>query len=83
MHRLVVFCEALAEAGAVPHLADPAEVAARRGKKRRAKTDRADARHLRQLLAEARDVDFFHNCPHGRRVFRWWSRGEVGRWFDR
>src|SRR3972149_808688 len=28
-------CEALAEAGAVPHLADPAEVRARRGKKRR------------------------------------------------
>jgi transposase len=47
-------CEALAEAGAVPHLADPAEVAARRGKKRRAKTDRADARHLCQLLAEGR-----------------------------
>lgn len=47
-------CEALAEAGAVPHLADPAEVAARRGKKRRAKTDRADARHLRQLLADGR-----------------------------
>jgi transposase len=47
-------CEALAEAGAVPHLADPAEVAARRGKKRRAKTDRADARQLRQLLADGR-----------------------------
>ncbi|HEU5141748.1 MAG TPA: IS110 family transposase [Solirubrobacterales bacterium] len=47
-------CEALAAAGAVPHLADPAEVAARRGRKRRAKTDRADARHLRQLLAERR-----------------------------
>ena len=31
-------CEALAEAGAVPHLAEPAEVAARRGSKRRAKT---------------------------------------------
>lgn len=47
-------CEALVEAGAVPHLADPAEVSVRRGKKRRAKTDRADARHLRQLLAEGR-----------------------------
>jgi transposase len=47
-------CEALAEAGAVPHLADPAEVAVRRGKKRRAKTDRADAHQLRQLLAEDR-----------------------------
>jgi transposase len=47
-------CEALAAAGAVPHLADPAEVAARRGRKRRAKTDRADARQLRQLLVEGR-----------------------------
>ncbi len=41
------------------------------------------ANELRQLLGEARTVDFFHNCPHGRRVFRWWSRSEVGRWFDR
>jgi transposase len=47
-------CEELAEGGAVPHLADPAEVSARRGKKRRAKTDRADARHLRELLGEGR-----------------------------
>jgi transposase len=47
-------CEALSEAGAVAHLADPAEVAARRGRKRRAKTDRADARHLRELLAAGR-----------------------------
>jgi transposase len=47
-------CEALAGAGAVPHLADTAELAARRGNKRRAKTDRADARQLRQLLAEGR-----------------------------
>lgn len=43
-------CEALAQAGARPHLAEPAETSARRGKKRRAKTDRADARHLRELL---------------------------------
>jgi transposase len=47
-------CESLAEAGAVPHLAEPAEVSARRGKKRHAKTDRADARHLRVLLSEGR-----------------------------
>lgn len=47
-------CEALAEAGAVPHLAEPAETSARRGVKRRAKTDRADARHLRELLCEGR-----------------------------
>jgi transposase len=47
-------CEALAAAGAVPHLAEPAETSARRGKKRRAKTDREDARWLRTLLAEGR-----------------------------
>jgi transposase len=47
-------CEALTAAGAVAHLAEPAETAARRGKKRRAKTDRADARHLRELLAAGR-----------------------------
>jgi transposase len=47
-------CEALAQAGAVPHLADPAETRARRSKKRRAKTDREDARWLRLLLDEDR-----------------------------
>jgi len=47
-------CEALARAGATPHLAEPAETSARRGKKRRAKTDRADARHLRELLCHGR-----------------------------
>jgi transposase len=47
-------CEALREAGAVPHLAETAETRARRGTKRRAKTDRADARWLRTLLAEGR-----------------------------
>lgn len=38
---------------------------------------------LKQLLAEAHTVDFFHNCPHGRRVLKWWTRGDVARWFDR
>jgi transposase len=47
-------CEALREAGATPHLAEPAETGAMRGKKRRAKTDREDARWLRTLLAEGR-----------------------------
>ncbi|MCA1698813.1 MAG: IS110 family transposase [Actinobacteria bacterium] len=47
-------CEALAAAGATPHLAEPVETSARRGKKRRAKTDREDARWLRTLLAEGR-----------------------------
>jgi transposase len=47
-------CEALVEAGATPHLGEPVETSALRGKKRRAKTDREDARWLRQLLAEGR-----------------------------
>ena len=47
-------CEALSQAGAIPHLAEPVETSALRGSKRRAKTDRADARWLRTLLAEGR-----------------------------
>ena len=46
--------EELAAAGVVAHLADPAEIAALRGPKKRAKTDRADARLLRTLLLEGR-----------------------------
>ena len=46
--RFVV--EELRAIGADVHLAEPAETAARRGNKKRAKTDRADARHLRELL---------------------------------
>jgi transposase len=46
--RFVV--EELRRVGAVVHLAEPAETAARRGSKKRAKSDRADARHLRELL---------------------------------
>jgi transposase len=42
--------EELHAVGAEVHLAEPAETAARRGNKKRAKTDRADARHLRELL---------------------------------
>jgi transposase len=42
--------EELRAAGADVHLAEPAETAARRGNKKRAKTDRGDARHLRELL---------------------------------
>src|SRR5947209_6104222 len=46
--RFVV--EELRRVGAVVHLAEPAETAARRGTKKRPKNDRADARHLRELL---------------------------------
>jgi transposase len=47
-------CEALTGAGAVAHLAEPVETSALRGNKRRAKTDREDARWLRTLLCEGR-----------------------------
>jgi len=50
--RFVV--EELRAVGAEVHLAEPAETAARRGSKKRAKTDRADARHLRELLMVGR-----------------------------
>ena len=50
--RFVV--EELRRVGATVHLAEPAETAARRGTKKRAKSDRADARHLRELLMVGR-----------------------------
>jgi transposase len=50
--RFVV--EELRRVGARVHLAEPAETAARRGSKKRAKNDRADARHLRELLMVSR-----------------------------
>ena len=46
--RFVV--EELDRVGAEVHLAEPAEASALKGKKKRAKTDWADARHLRELL---------------------------------
>src|SRR6476620_3936863 len=50
--RFVV--EELQRVGATVHLAEPAETAARRGNKKRAKNDRADARHLRELVMVGR-----------------------------
>jgi transposase len=46
--------EELAAAGIAAHLAEPADTAFARGRKRHAKTDKTDCRHLRQLLAEGR-----------------------------
>src|ERR1700739_3232471 len=46
--------EELAAAGVDVHLGDPAEIAVARGPKKRAKTDRADARLLRTLQLEGR-----------------------------
>src|SRR3954469_7394762 len=50
--RFVV--EELRQVGADVHLAEPAETSSLRGSKKRAKTDRADARHLRELLMVGR-----------------------------
>ena len=50
--RFVV--EELLAVGAEPHLAEPAEASALKGNKKRAKTDRGDARHLRELLMAGR-----------------------------
>jgi transposase len=44
----------VAAAGLVPHVADPAELAGHRGRKRHAKTDRADARFIREQLQDGR-----------------------------
>ena len=46
--------EDLAAAGIAAHLGEPADTAALRGRKRHAKTDKTDARHLRSLLAGGR-----------------------------
>jgi transposase len=46
--------EEMRKAGVHPHLAEPADTAALRGPKRRAKTDKADAKHLRELLEAGR-----------------------------
>jgi transposase len=46
--------EELQRAGMQAHLAEPADTAAARGRKRRAKTDRADARLMRDLLIQGR-----------------------------
>jgi transposase len=46
--------EELAAAGVTAHMAEPTDTAFARGRKRHAKTDKTDARHLRMLLAEGR-----------------------------
>jgi transposase len=46
--------EERAAAGAAAHVAEPADTAFARGRKRHAKTGKTDSRHLRQLLAEGR-----------------------------
>jgi transposase len=67
-------CDALVTAGAVAHLAEPVETRALRGRKRRAKTDREDARWLRQLLAEGRLPEAWIAPEH---VRQWRSRARL------
>jgi transposase len=81
-------CDALVAAGAVPHLAEPVETRALRGRKRRAKTDREDARWLRELLAAGRLPEAWIPPEH---VRQWRSRarlrhtliGERTQWMQR
>src|SRR4051794_27962244 len=81
-------CDALVAAGATPHLAEPVETSALRGRKRRAKTDREDARWLRELLAEGRLPQAWIPPEH---VRQWRSRsrmrhtliGERTQWLQR
>lgn len=56
----------LRAAGMRARVADPAEAAALKGNKKRAKTDRADARHLRMLLADDRVPDSYIPVEHVR-----------------
>src|SRR3954454_18721877 len=49
--------------GAEPHLAEPAEASALKGNRKRAKTDRGDARHLRELLMGGRLPESYIAAP--------------------
>jgi transposase len=55
----------------VAHLAEPVETSALRGRNRRAKTDRTDAKWLRQLLCEGRLPEAWRPPEH---VRQWRSR---------
>jgi transposase len=62
------------EAGATPHLAEPVETSALRGNKRRAKTDREDARWLRTPLCEGRPPEAWIPPAH---VREWRTRARL------
>jgi transposase len=70
----LLVCDALVGAGAVAHLAEPVETRALRGRKRRARTDREDARWLRELLADGRLPEAWI-APE--QVRRWRSRARL------
>ena len=56
--------EEVAAAGLRPRLADPAELAGQRGRRRHAKTDRADARFMREQLQAGRLPECWVPPPH-------------------
>jgi transposase len=58
----------------VAHLAEPVEARALRGRKRRAKTDREDARWLRELLVDGRLPEAWIPPEH---VRQWRSRARL------
>ena len=60
--------EEMRAAGVQPHLAEPADTSALRGPKRRAKTDKADAQLLRELLAAGRVPECYIPPPQ---VLEW------------
>jgi transposase len=60
--------EEMRTAGVQPHLAEPADTSAMRGPKRRAKTDKADAQLLRELLATGRVPECYIPPPQ---VLEW------------
>jgi transposase len=60
--------EEMRTAGVQPHLAEPADTSAMRGPKRRAKTDKADAQLLRELLAAGRVPECYIPPSH---VLEW------------
>src|SRR3954463_14329442 len=65
---------ALGAGGGGAHLAEPVETRALRGRKRRAKTDREDARWLRELLADGRLPEAWIPPEH---VRQWRSRARL------
>jgi transposase len=67
-------CRALERRGAIVHLAEPVETSALRGRKRRAKTDRADAKWLRELLFQGRLPESWAPPEH---VRQWRSRARL------
>jgi transposase len=60
--------EEMRNVGVEPHLAEPADTSALRGPKRRAKTDKADAQLLRELLATGRVPECYIPPPQ---VLEW------------